>query len=86
VLAGTGQITNFRIRIGFSVGQPVDPQPGDAIQFVGFVLFERDVVFGHAGHHACAAPGTLIQIDDHAITFGFTDIACVFHQNLMQLN
>jgi hypothetical protein len=86
MLAGPGKIADFGIGVRFAVGQPVNLHPGDADQFIGFVLPERDVVFGHTGHHAGAATGTFVQVDDHAITFGLTEIARVFHQNLVLLN
>jgi hypothetical protein len=86
MLAGPGKITDLGIGIGFAVGQTINLQPGDVVQFFGLILFEGNVVFGHAGHHAGAAAGTFIQVDDHAITFGLTEIARVFHQNLVLLN
>jgi hypothetical protein len=86
MLTGPGKIADFGIGVRFAVGQPVNLQPGDADQFFGLILFEGNVVFGHAGHHAGAAAGTFVQVDDHAITFGLTEIARVFHQNLVLLN
>ena len=86
VLAGTGQVTDFGVGIGLAVGQTVNLEPGNTEQLVGLVFLERNVVFGHAGHHTGAASGTFVQIDNHSITFGLTEIACLCHQNLVQLN
>jgi hypothetical protein len=60
MLTGAGEIADFGIGIRFAVAQPVYPHPGNAVFFVGFVFFERNVVFGHAGHHAGPAPGTFV--------------------------
>jgi hypothetical protein len=60
MLAGAGKITDLGIGEGFAVGQAINLQPGDADQFFGLILFEGNVVFGHAGHHAGAATGAFI--------------------------
>jgi hypothetical protein len=70
MLTGPGQITDIGFRKRFFVGQLVNLHPGDAFQLVTFILFEGNIVFGHAGHHARTASGAQIQIDNHSKFFG----------------
>jgi hypothetical protein len=48
LLAGPGKVTGLRIRKGHAIGQFVNTHPGDAVQFIGFILLERNIVFRHA--------------------------------------
>jgi hypothetical protein len=83
MLAWSWKITNFGIRIRLAVGQFVDSNPRDAFDFIGLVFFEGYVVFLHASHHASATTGTLVQVDDHAVSFGCCVVVSFFHQNLL---
>ncbi len=42
--AGTGNIAVIRVRKRLSVCQFVNMHPGDAVQFVGFILFKRHII------------------------------------------
>jgi hypothetical protein len=79
--AGAGQVAFVRIREGLSVGQFINAHPGDASEFVRFVRPERDIVLREAGHHAGAATGAFIQVNDHSISFGF--VVSFIHHNLV---
>ena len=84
--AGSGQIADIRIRKGLPVCQLVNTHPCNAVQLIGFILFKRNIVFRHAGHHAGAATGAQIQIDNHPVLFGFLMCVCLFHQNPIKFN
>jgi hypothetical protein len=71
MLAGSRQVTFICFGERFTVTQFVDPHPGNVEEFVGFIFTKRNVVFGHTCHHAGAASGALIQIDDHSEPFAF---------------
>ena len=59
----------------------INSHPGNAEQFIRIVLPKWHIIFCHAGNHARAATGTLVQIDDHSELFAFF----VFHQNPLEL-
>jgi hypothetical protein len=81
VLAGPGQITFFGIRKRLSIIYSINPHPGNAEQFIRFVLPKWYIIFRHTGNHAGAATGTLVQIDDHSELFAIF----VFHQYSIEM-
>jgi hypothetical protein len=55
------------VRIGFSIVEIKDFQPGDRAHLVGLILSEWNVVLLLAGHCTSHAAGALVHIDDHAV-------------------
>jgi hypothetical protein len=81
VHAGPWQITDVGVGKGFPIGQLIDPHPGDAVFFVGFIFFKWNVIFRHARHHAGPAAGALVQVNHHS-KFMRISVILLCHQNL----
>jgi hypothetical protein len=83
MLARSWNVAYLCIGERLTVGDFIYLHPGDAQPLVRFIFLERYIVLGKAGHHAGAASGTLVQINDHAIAFGLVFCLRLFHLNLI---
>ena len=72
------KIDHFRIGKFLAIGGLKELHPGNTALLVGFIRHDGNVVLCGTCDHACPAPGTLIQIYDHAV-FVFSVVMCFFH-------
>lgn len=63
--AWSWEITDFRVREGFTICNLIKLHPRNIAFFVGFITPNRDVVFSGAGDHTGSASRTFININDH---------------------
>jgi hypothetical protein len=61
------EITDLCVGKFFAICDFKQLHPGDTALFVRFICSNGDVVFLGAGDHTGPAPGTFVQVDDHAI-------------------
>jgi hypothetical protein len=70
MLARSGNVGDFSIWKGQTIGDFVDSHPEHTAGSVTVVFPEREIVLGHTGDHAGAAPRTFVQVNDHAVLTG----------------